>query len=101
MLDCASGFLEHDVAEAGIVGAGGTVGYGEVHSRLVAVQENGDVVYLARAVRRELVRKRQLAVRGDIESDLEELWMDRQYETLWRLATRYSVTGKGTGQTSA
>jgi len=74
MLDGAAGFLEHDVSQAGVVGRGRAVGDGEVLARVVAVQEYGDVVYPAGAVTGQLVRQRQLAVRGYIQGYLKELW---------------------------
>lgn len=50
MFDCAPGFLEHDLAEAGIIGRGGAVGDCEVAAGDVAVEEDGDVVDLTWAV---------------------------------------------------
>lgn len=52
MLDGAGRLLLHDVTQARQVRIldGRGIGDGEVPARVIAVQEDGDVVYLARAV---------------------------------------------------
>jgi hypothetical protein len=50
VLHGATGLLEHDVAQAGVVGRGGAVGDGEVAASVVAREEDADVVDLTGAV---------------------------------------------------
>jgi hypothetical protein len=50
VLHGASGLREHDVAQTGVVGRCGAVGDGEVAARIVAGEEDVDVVDLRRAV---------------------------------------------------
>lgn len=50
VLHGAAGLREHDVAQTGVVGRGGAVGDGEVAARVVAGEEDVDVVNLRRAV---------------------------------------------------
>lgn len=72
MLDSAAGLLLHYVAQAGIILASGAVGHGEVAPRVVAVQEDGDVVDLAGAVVVER-RERELAVGRHVQRDVQRL----------------------------
>lgn len=50
VLHCAALLLEHNVAEAGVVGGGGAIGDGEIAARDVAVEEDVDLVDEAGAV---------------------------------------------------
>ncbi len=69
----AAGLREHDVAQAGVVGRGGAVGDGEVAPRVVAGQEDADVVDLRGAVL-GVGREGEAAVGGDVEGDFDEVW---------------------------
>ena len=73
VLHGAAGLREHDVAQAGIVGRGGAVGDGEVAPRVVAGQEDGDVVDLGGAAL-GVGREGEAAVGGDVEGDFDEVW---------------------------
>ena len=73
MLHGAGWLREHDIAQAGIVGRGGAVGDGEVAPRVVAGQEDGDVVDLGGTVL-GVGGKGEAAVGGDVEGDFDEVW---------------------------
>lgn len=57
MLDRAPRLLEHDVAQTGVVRRSRAIGNSEIQARRVAVQEDGDVIYLTRTRGRYLRRK--------------------------------------------
>lgn len=82
MLDGAAGLREHDVAQAGVVGRGGAVGDGEVAARVVARQEDGDVVDLRGAVL-GVGWEREAAVGGHVEGDFDEVWTVLEGRGMW------------------
>lgn len=69
MFHRASGLGEHDIPQAGIVRTGGAVGDGEVLARIIAIHEDGDVVYFGGAVL-WIRRQPEPTVGGDIEGNL-------------------------------
>ena len=72
MLDGAPRLLDHDLAQTGIVRRRRAIRDGEVPVGVIAVQEDGDVKDLARAVIR-IRRQWHFAVRRDIEGHLQQL----------------------------
>ena len=74
MLHGATLLGEHDITESGIVGRRSTVGNGEVAPSVVAVKEDVDVVDLAGGVFL-IGRQRKLAIGGDIERNLNSVYI--------------------------
>lgn len=91
MFDCGGGLLEEDVGEGwgglgrrlGGGGGDGGVGDGEVEERGVGGEEEGEGGEVCRAevgvrvvVTGEAGREGEGAVAGDVEGDLEEVWIE-------------------------
>jgi hypothetical protein len=75
MLHGAAGFHLHDVAEAEIKARGGAVGDGEVAARVIAGEEDVDLVYPALNVI-GVWREGQAAIGRDVQRHLDEVWED-------------------------
>lgn len=68
----AAWLRKHDVAQTGVIRPRGAIRDGKVLTRIIAVHEDGDVVYLGRAALC-IWWQWKPAVGGDIESNLYEV----------------------------